>query len=478
MKQILVFILLLFSISGFSQTSSKPNVIIIYFDDMGYGDIEPFGMTGIHTPNFNRLAAEGLRLTNYNTVQAVCTASRAALLTGTYTNRLGLAGALLPGAKVALNPEEQTIASLLKDNGYKTAMLGKWHLGNNPPYFPMNFGFDSFYGLPYSHDIWPIDYAGKLITDPANWRGTWPPLPVIEGDKEIATINTLAEQAQWTPTLTEKAVAYIKSNKKNPFFLYLAHPMPHVPLAVSEKFKGKSKLGLFGDVMMELDWSLGQVLETLDKENLSKNTILIVMSDNGPWLNFGNHAGSAAGFKEGKGTAFEGGTRVPFLIRWPQKIKAGYVTGELMTNMDVLPTISAMTGSMLPKKKIDGLNFMPLLLSKTENGPRESFYYYYNQNSLKAVRYKHWKLVLSHTSQSYENEKPGKDGFPGKIAQIEVRQALYNLAHDPGEKVDLQELYPEVVAEIMKLVETAREDLGDDLTKREGNNRRKAAVVE
>ena len=477
MKEVLVLLALLLSSSGFSQTS-KPNVIIIYFDDMGYGDIEPFGMTGVHTPNFNRLAAEGLRLTNYNTVQAVCTASRAALLTGTYTNRLGLAGALLPGAKTALNPDEQTIASLLKDNGYKTAMLGKWHLGNRPPYFPMNFGFDSFYGLPYSHDIWPIDYAGKLITDPANWRGTWPPLPVIEGEKEISTIKTLEEQAQWTPTLTEKAVAYIKSNKKNPFFLYLAHPMPHVPLAASEKFKGKSQLGLFGDVMIELDWSLGRVLETLDKENLAKNTILIVTSDNGPWLNFGDHAGSAGGFKEGKGTAFEGGTRVPFLIRWPEKIKAGYVTGELMTNMDILPTISAMTGSALPEKRIDGLNFMPLLLSKTENGPRESFYYYYNQNSLKAVRYKHWKLVLPHTSASYENEKPGKDGFPGKIGQIEVKQALYDLARDPGERVDLQDLYPEVVAEIMKLVETAREDLGDDLTKREGNNRRKAAVVE
>jgi arylsulfatase A-like enzyme len=480
MKSILLTFMFLFLVLGLlgQNNPSRPNVILIYFDDMGYGDIEPFGMTGVATPNFNRVAAEGLRLTNFNVAQAVCTASRAALLTGCYPNRLSISGALLPQHKFALNPAEETLAALLKSNGYTTAMLGKWHLGNRPPFFPMNFGFESFYGLPYSHDIWPIDYHGNRITDSTNMRSHWPPVPIIEGSQQVGTITALSQQSQWTTSLTTRAVDFINRKHTKPFFLYLAHPLPHVPLAVSDKFKGKSELGLFGDVVMELDWSIGEVLKAIDKAGISKNTILIVTSDNGPWVHFGNHAGSSGGFREGKGTPFEGGTRVPFLVRWPGRISAGNVSGELMTNMDILPTICKLTGTSLPTKKIDGLDFSEFITGRTARGPRELLYYYYGDNKLMAIRYRHWKLVLDHESQSYAQGTPGTDGVPGSLkANSPVRQALYDLSHDPGEVYDVQKNYPDIVQEILRYAELAREDLGDNLTGRKGKNVRPNAIV-
>ncbi len=474
-----IFLVFLFGYVGNclaqSRPAGRPNIILINMDDMGYGDTEPYGLTGIATPNFNRLAKEGMRFTNFDAAQAVCSASRTALLTGCYPNRVGMSGALAPWAKVALNPQEETIAALLKKNGYETAMLGKWHLGSQPPYFPTHYGFDSFYGLPYSHDMWPVNYDGKPVTDTSNRLSKYPPLPLIEGDKVVAINATLADQAKLTSTLTQKAVSFITSNKKNSFFLYLAHPMPHVPLAASDKFKGKSEAGIFGDVIMELDWSLGEIMNTLDKERLSANTVLIVTSDNGPWRNFGNNAGSSGGFREGKGTAWDGGVRVPCLVRWPGKVEAGSVNSQLLTNMDILPTIVNLTGSPSPKNKIDGISFMPLLLGKAAKGPREIFYYYYDENSLKAVRYKNWKLVLPHHSRSYVLDMQGKDGYPGKTTNVEVKTALYNLTHDPGEVYDVQKLYPEIAEKIMAFVEQAREDLGDNLTKRRGKNVRPAA---
>ena len=347
------------------RESNKPNIIIINMDDMGYGDTEPFGATGYATPNFNRLAKEGMRFTHFYAAQAVCSPSRAALLTGCYPNRIGMSGgALMPWSTKALNPSEETIASLLKKAGYTTAMLGKWHLGARPPYLPLHFGFDSFYGIPYSHDMWPVDYEGKPIVDTSNWRMKFPPLPLLDGDKQVATITTLEQQATLTTTLTEKAEEFIAKNKQHPFFLYLAHPMPHVPLAVSEKFNGKTTAGLFGDVVSEIDWSIGRVLDALDKNGVSKNTLLIVTSDNGPWLSFGDHAGSSGGLREGKGTAWDGGTRVPCFIRWPGKVAAGSVCNQLLTHMDILPTVIAAARAPMPKQKIDGFNFLTPILSK------------------------------------------------------------------------------------------------------------------
>lgn len=474
---IVVFLCLLCVKTNFAQHSTKkPNIIIINMDDMGYGDTEPYGMTGIATPNFNKMAQQGMRLTHFNAAQAVCSPSRAALLTGAYPNRLGLHHALTPWADIALNPTEQTIASLLKQNGYNTGMLGKWHLGAKPPYLPIHYGFDTFYGIPYSHDMWPVDYDGN----PAK-VGTqltkYPILPILNGDSAVESITNLNDQAEFAGKLTQRAVNFITKNQHKPFFLYFAQPMPHVPLAASAKFKGKSGLGLFGDVLMELDWSIGEIIKTLDQYKLSENTILIVTSDNGPWVRFGNHAGSAGGFREGKGTAWEGGTRVPCLIRWKGKVEAGSVFSGLLTNMDILPTLMKLSGSPLPKQRIDGVDFSAVLLGKTINSPREVFYYYYDTNSLKAVRYQNWKLVLPHATQSYSTGILGKDGQNGTTPNVNVKMALYDLAHDPGEVYDVQTQYPEMVKKIMVYVAQARADLGDELTNEKGTNRRKPAVV-
>ena len=474
-----LYSLLLYAEIALSQNKATilPNVIIINMDDMGYGDTEPYGMTGISTPNFNRMAKEGMRFTHFNAAQAICTASRAALLTGCYPNRIGIHGAFMPWADKALNPSEETIASLLKKAGYETGMLGKWHLGAKPPYFPTYYGFNSFYGLPYSNDMWPVDVDGNAVTDTSKKVSKFPWLPVIDGEKQVGTIRTFADQEQLTPTLTRKAVSFIENNRNKPFFLYLAHPMPHIPLAASERFKGKSGLGIFGDVIMELDWSLGEIINTLDKERLSEKTILIVTSDNGPWLIYGNNAGSSGGFKEGKGTVWEGGTRVPCLVRWPGKVEAGGVCSQLLTNMDLLPTMCSVTGAGLPVKKIDGIDFSALLLGKTDKGPREVFYYYYETNNLKAVRYKNWKLVFPHDSRSYALGTRAKDRHSGSTVKVAAPQSLYDLAHDPGEAYDVQKLYPDTVKKILRFAEIAREDLGDDLTQRKGKNVREAAKL-
>jgi arylsulfatase len=457
----------------------RPNIIIINMDDMGYGDIEPYGLTGVPTPNFNRLAREGTRFTHFNAGQPVCTASRAALLTGCYPNRVGMQGVLLPWDKRALNPREETIASLLKQAGYQTAMLGKWHLGNQPPFLPIHYGFDSFFGLPYSNDIWPIDRDGfSVVTAPQDLRSKFPTLTLLEGDKPVDTIRNINDQARLTTLYTEKAVSYIRSRRKQPFFLYLAHPMPHVPLAVSAKFKGKSQLGLFGDVIMELDWSLGEILKVLDETRLAKNTLLIVTSDNGPWLIFGDHAGSAGGLREGKQNTFEGGTRVPCLVRWPGRVEAGGINSDLLTNLDLLPTLSAAAGAPLPKEAIDGVNFLPRLTGQTTAAPREVFYYYFDGNALQAIRYQHWKLVLPHRTGSYALKTPGKGGIPASKTPVDVPQALYDLAHDPGEAYDVQTQYPEVVQQILRLAEQARTELGDDLTQRQGQRVRPAATYQ
>jgi arylsulfatase len=457
--------------------NTHPNVVLIMMDDMGYGDTQPYGMTGINMPVFNRLSREGTRFTHYNAAQPICTASRAALLTGCYSNRVGMTGALLPGDRKALNPDEQTIASLLKDGGYVTGMFGKWHLGNKSPFWPTHYGFDTFYGIPYSHDIWNRDENGNLVTDKKDMRHTWPPLPLIEGDKVIDSITSKERLSMLLTNLTEHSVQFIKQNKNKPFFLYLAHTMPHVPLAPSARFRGKSEMGAFGDEIMEINWSITQILNTLDEEKLTNNTIVIVTSDNGPWTKYGDNAGSSGGLREGKATSWEGGTRVPMWVRWPRKIAAGDVNSGLMVNIDWLPTIIAATGAKMPNKPIDGLNFLPFLTGKTQVDPREVFYYYFGKNNLEAVRYKNWKLVLPHPSYTYAEFTLGKGGKGGRVGMAQVPMALYDLAHDPGEAYDLQGNYPEIVKKLQDLAEKAREDMGDDLTHREGKNLRTPAII-
>jgi len=457
-------------ISASLQAQHTPNVIIIFLDDMGYGDLTVTGATGYKTPNIDRLGIEGMRFTNFYSAQAVSSASRAGLLTGCYPNRIGFSGALGPNARVGIADSETTIAEALKQNEYACSAIGKWHLGHLPQFLPLRHGFDEYYGLPYSNDMWPFH--------PQNPRA-YPPLPMIEGDKVVIPEVTAADQEQITTQYTERAVQFIEKNKDKPFFLYLAHTMPHVPLHVSDKFKGKSEQGMYGDVMMEIDWSVGEIMKALEKNGLDKNTLLIFTSDNGPWINYGNHAGSTGGLREAKGTVYEGGQRVPCLMRWPEKIPAGSICNRLASTIDLLPTIAHLCGAPLPALKIDGVDITPLMLGDETARPRAYFLYYYHQNSLEAVRNDRFKLVLPHLGRTYAGFLPGNDGQAGQVNERHQENlALYDLIRDPGERYDVKSLYPEVMAELMRVVEAARMDLGDDLTGCEGAGRRMIGRVE
>jgi arylsulfatase A-like enzyme len=480
-KQSLLAGLVTFPLAAICNEAPKtknPNIILIFCDDLGYGDLSCYGATQYKTPNLDRMATQGVRFTNFVSAQAVCSASRAGILTGCYPNRVGISGALMPDAKVGLNPSEETIPEILKKRNYKTAAIGKWHLGHLPEFLPLKQGFDEYLGLPYSNDMWPVNFDGKPAAENTN-KARYPVLPLIEGNEKIREIRTLEDQSELTTIYTERAVRFIGQNKKNPFFIYLAHSMPHIPLAVSGKFKGKSEQGLYGDVIMEIDWSVGEIMKALEKNGMDKNTLVIFTSDNGPWLNFGNHAGSNGGLREGKGASFEGGQREPCIMKWPGKIQEGTICNNLASTIDILPTLAAITKAPLPEKKIDGVNILPLLLGDENANPRESFLYYYRKNSLEAVRKGNWKLVFAHPGRTYIGFKPGADGFPGGTNEnFAHEEGLYDLRRDPGERFDVKEFYPEVVAELKKLADEARQDLGDDIQKIEGKNRREPGRVE
>ncbi len=307
-----------------SAADRLPNVVLVYADDLGYGDVSAYGATRIRTPHVDRLAAEGVRFTDFYVAQAVCSASRAALLTGAYPNRVGILGALFPTSTNGIAEGETTLAEVLKGRGYATAIYGKWHLGHLPPFLPTRHGFDDYLGLPYSNDMWPSHPE----------RMKFPPLPLYSRDA-VLTINP--DQSQLTGEYGRRAVAFIERHRERPFFVYLAHTMPHVPIFASERFRGRSRQGLYGDVVEEIDDSVGQVLATLRRLGLERDTLVIFASDNGPWLSYGDHAGSAGPLREGKGTAFEGGVRVPFVARWPGRIPAGSVVREPAMTIDVLP---------------------------------------------------------------------------------------------------------------------------------------------
>ena len=451
--------------SGCGASEERPNIVLVFTDDQGYGDLGAYGAKGFSTPHLDRLAAEGMRFTDFYASQAVCSASRASLLTGCYSERVSILGALMPWSEIGLNPEETTIAEMLKKRGYATGMFGKWHLGHHPEYLPVHHGFDEYYGLPYSNDMWPVDFDGHPVEK--GHKKNFPPLPLIEGDAVVGHVETLEDQATLTTRYAERAVGFIEKHRHQPFFLYLAHSMPHVPLGVSDKFKGKSAQGIYGDVIEEIDWSVGQILSTLDRQGLSENTLVIFTCDNGPWLNFGNHAGSTGGLREGKGTAFEGGPRVPAIMRWPGHIAPASTCEKMASTMDVLPTLAAVTGAPLPERKIDGVNILPLLEGDADANPRQRFFYYYGAE-LRGVREGAWKRVFAHRTRSYEGVEPGKDGHPGKYAFITVPAALYNLETDRTESEDVAAAHPEKVRRLDALAETARAELGDRLTHRHG----------
>jgi arylsulfatase A-like enzyme len=441
-----------------AQADRPPNIVLVYADDLGYSDVGCFGAHGYATPNIDRLAAEGVKFTDFYVAQAVCSASRTALLTGCYPNRLGILGALGPDAKIGISDSERTIAQVLKPRGYATAIFGKWHLGHHPRFLPTRHGFDEYFGLPYSNDMWPNHPTNR----------SFPDLPLIDGEKTAATNP---DQRKLTTWYTEHAVRFIASNQDRPFFLYVPHSMPHVPLHVSDKFAGKTERGLFGDVIAELDWSVGQILGALKEHGIDDRTLVLFTSDNGPWLTYGDHGGSARPLREGKGTSFDGGVREPFVARWPGRIPAGTVCREPAMTIDLLPTFAHLAGADVETpsdRPIDGKDITPLLLGTPgARSPHEALYFYWGRE-LQAVRSGRWKLHLPHKYQALT--AGGAGGKPGTSTARSIGLSLFDIESDPGEQTDVASRHPDVVQQLEQLAESARDDLGDTATNRQGKN--------
>jgi len=425
-----------------APTKVSPNFIVIFCDDLGYGDLGIFGNPNIRTPNLDQLAHEGQKWTNFYVAANVCTPSRAALLTGRFPVRSGMYSdnrrVLFPNSARGLPESEITIAEILKRKNYATAAVGKWHLGHLPEYLPINHGFDSYYGIPYSNDMDRTDgidhYQGSI--DP---KIEYFQVPLLRNQKEV---ERPADQRTITRRYTEEAVKFIKENKENPFFLYLAHSMPHVPLFASEKFSGKSKRGIYGDVIEEIDWSAGEIVKILKEEGLADNTLVVFTSDNGPWVTFKDHGGSAGPLFGAKGTGYEGGVRVPTIFWWPGKIGPSVIS-DIGSTLDLLPTLSSMANIDLPgDREYDGYDLSVTLLQK-EKSPREEMLYYHG-SLIFAARKGPFKLHY------YENNP---EGYPERIRPL-AKFKLFNLYLDPGEQYDLADDHPEIIAEISDLVES------------------------
>ncbi len=428
--------------------SDRPNFVIVFLDDCGYRDIGCFGADGYETPHLDRMAAEGIRFTDFYAAAASCTPSRAALVTGCYPSRVGLPNVLDHTANIGLHEDETTIAEVLKSRGYATACYGKWHLGHHSKFLPTRHGFDEYFGLPYSNDMWPRHPT----------YDAFPSLPLIEGE-EILQYNP--DQRQLTTWYTRRAVNFITRHKEEPFLVYLAHTMAHVPLHVSDKFAGRSAQGPYGDVLMELDWSVGQILSTVRALGLDSNTLVVFTSDNGPWLSYGDHAGSALPLREGKGTAFDGGQREPFIAWWPGQIPAGSVCRELAVTFDLLPTLAGLAGADLaPGRTIDGRDIWPLL-SGAPNAvtPHDAFFYHLG-GRVHAVRSGKWKLHAPHKYRSLAGE--GGGGWPGPYENKEIGWALFDLETDIGETTDVADTHPDVVDRLKTLIEAFEKDIKDN----------------
>ena len=437
MKHLLLFFIL---ITG--ACARKPNLILIYMDDMGYGDIGCFGSTKNRTPILDQMAKEGMRFTDFYVTSGVCTPSRSSLLTGCYPRRLNMhvdqnnKWVLFPNASKGLSPDETTVAEILKEEGYATACIGKWHLGDQPEFLPTKHGFDSYFGIPYSNDM-----GRKNI-----------PLPLLRDDK---VIEAPVAQSSVTRRYTDEAVKFIKANREKPFFLYLPHTSVHLPLFPGEGFKGKSSNGKYGDWIEEVDACTGIILDTLKKEQIDKETLVIFTSDNG---SNSRNGGSNAPLKGAKGSTHEGGMRVPCIMRWPGKIPANSTCTEVASTLDFLPTFTALAGGTLPSNKIDGHKISDLLFAKPGAKSPHPAFFYYHTTQLQAVRSGKWKLVLPQ-SQKFE-------GWSGKRKDTPTQ--LYDLSIDPGESKNLVDKYPDVVVRLSGFAEEAREDLGDGDKKGKG----------
>jgi len=444
-----------------------PNIVFILTDDLGFQDLSSYGSPMIKTPNLDLLAKQGALLNSYYSTQAVCSASRASILTGAYPNRIGFSGALGPNSKKGINSNELLMSEMLKGQGYKTAIYGKWHLGDNEKFMPTKHGFDDFYGILYSNDMWPFH--------PERPNG-YPDLMLYDLDKPI---KILTDQSNLTKDLTQKSVDFINKNKDNPFFLYLAHPQPHVPLFASSDFNGRSKSGLYTDVIEEIDNSVGLIIKALKENNLEKNTIVVFTSDNGPWLSYGGHAGSTGIYREGKGTTWEGGQRVPCIVWYPKEIKPNSVISTPLMGIDWLPTFASVTNSNLSNNKIDGKNIWNTLTMETDKDPHEALFFYYHTNSLHGVRYGDWKMYFPHRYRTLNGRKGRNDGIPIKYEYVNLEnKELYNLKDDPSETNNVYDKYPDIVKQIEILANMKRSEIGDDLTNSIGSENRPIGMID
>lgn len=432
-----------------NNSARKPNIVILLTDDQGYGDMKCYGNPRLQTPNLDKLANEGTRFTNFYAGAAASTPSRAALLTGRYAERVGMPGVVDNTSENGLESSEYTLADYLKQNNYATGIIGKWHLGCRPEHLPLRHGFTEFFGLPYSNDMWP--FHPKPDHD-------YPALPLYDNEKVVEYNPTVNHM---TTRLTERAMQFIESHKDEPFFLYLPYTQPHVPLGVSDKFKEKSGEGLYADVIMEIDWSVGEIMKTLKANGLDENTLVLFTSDNGPWLSYGNHGGSNGGLREGKGTTFDGGQRVPFIVRMPGQIPAGSVSDQFLSALDLTPTLIELTGSQMPRmNKFDGENVWQILTGKPQ--AHQPFFFVYD-GKVEAVRDGKWKCVAPHEYRTVVT--PGKDGHPGVQLNNggKTELALFDMEKDPQETTNLAMQHPEITAKLEAMIKEFQQQMTDEL---------------
>ena len=460
------------------ESGNPPNVVLFFTDDQGGGDLGCQGSLDIPTPHIDALASEGIRFTNFYTAQPVCSASRAALMTGCYANRLGISGAFAPSSSIGLNPDETTIAEVLEPAGYVSGCFGKWHLGHHPEFLPTNQGFSVYSGIPYSNDMWP----GHPESPKA-----WPVLPwytIRKGDDRPAVeiIEDLDAQDQITRKSTREAVEFVEQHADRPFFLYVPYSMPHVPLGVGPRFRQSTRYGPYGDVIREIDWSVGEVVAALKRTGVLQNTLVIFTSDNGPWLSYGDHAGTTGGLREGKGTTFEGGIRVPMVARLPGLIPAGSQCDEPCMTIDLLPTIAGLTGTTrhLGDLQIDGRDIGSLF--RDEPGaetPHEALFFWYHKGDLEAMRSGRWKLHFPHGYRTMNGRVPGNNGIPGRY-DYSARTALelYDLATDPFEARNVAGDHPEVITRLTGLADEQRRKLGDRLQGIDGSDVREPGRID
>jgi arylsulfatase len=466
----------------FAADTNHPNIVLIFTDDMGWGDLPGFTTTsGIKTPNIDRLIKEGTKFNDFYVAQAVCTASRAALMTGCYANRVGLEGALNHTSTTGISPEEELLPELLMKAGYATGMFGKWHLGLPPFFAPSKNGFQEWLGIPYSNDNTKYH---PVLAD------SMPPLPLYDGN---TVIEKDPDQRLFTKRLTDRSVNFIEKNKDQPFFLYVPHIMPHVPIFASDKFRGKSARGLYGDVIEEIDWSVGEIVKAIDQYNLTNNTLVIFTNDNGPFLSYGTHAGQSGVLRGGKLTTFEGGVRVPMVARWPGTIPAGRTCTAPIISIDLLPTFCHLAGSPLPHKPIDGINIAEVLQGSANTVNRQDGLVFYAGSELQALRDGKWKIHFPHkylviNGETRTDGKPagygrlapqsisnsGIEGIASRHGYVvrELPLSLYDLSSDISESKNVASDHPAIVKKLTARADRYRKTLGDSLHSMKGTQNR------